>query len=99
MLKKTVAALGAAAFATTAAALPTALVNAPDKTPAPRMMMKRACGSNTPTPFVARNPCNPCAVAKPCSPCNPCAPVAASGPCNPCAAVNPCSPCNPCAAQ
>lgn len=97
MLKKTVVALGVAAFASTAVALPTAVVNAPDKTPA--TMMKRACGSNTPTPFVVRNPCNPCAVANPCRPCNPCAPVAASGPCNPCAAIKPRSPCNPCAAQ
>ena len=91
MLKKTVAALGAAAFATSAAALPTAVVDPPDNAPA--AMMYRACGTNTPTPYVVPDPCNPCAVANPCNPCNPCAPGASSGPCNPCTSSGPCNPC------
>ena len=86
MLKKTIAAVGLAAFAGAGAlsVLPTA-------------MAKTA--SDTGILLAASNPC--AAKKKGSNPCNPCAAKKkGSNPCNPCAAKKKGSnPCNPCAAK
>ncbi len=84
-LKKSVAALGAAAMLVGATALPAAAASSTD---APIQLA--SCN-----PCKAKKGCNPCA-AKGCNPCaakKGCNPCAAKKGCNPCAAKKGCNPC------